>query len=93
MRRGVPILFLFAVVFTTTGPHASEIDAEALHDEHCTSCHGSEVYTRENRMIGSLPALETQVRRCETVRGLRWFDEDVTAVTNFLNERYYHFTP
>ena len=93
MRKGAPILFLLATCYSTAGVAESDVDADALHDEHCMSCHGTEVYTREDRMIQSLPALETQVRRCENVRGLRWFDDEVTAVTNFLNEHFYKFAP
>ena len=52
-----------------------------------------EVYTREDRKVTSLPSLETQVRRCDAALELRWFDEEVSGVTNLLNDRFYHFKP
>lgn len=58
---------------------------------HCTSCHGDAVYTRENRRVNSLEALQKQVRRCELSLGLKWFDDDINAVTGYLNKAYYHF--
>lgn len=67
--------------------------AETLYDENCISCHGPEVYTREDRKVTSLPGLERQVQRCELALGLKWFDEDIADVTGLINERYYHFEP
>ncbi len=66
-------------------------DAASLHQKNCVACHGSEVYTREDRMVDSLAGLETQVRRCDAALELRWFDEDIAAVTSFLNDRFYGF--
>lgn len=62
-----------------------------LHDKHCTSCHDERVYTREDRRVTSLDALTKQVQRCELSLGLKWFDEDVDDVTNYLNTTYYKF--
>jgi cytochrome c553 len=68
-------------------------NAQALMDQHCVQCHGSEVYTRKDRKVNSLDALGRQVRRCEFNLQLRWFDEDVQAVTDHLNRLYYRFKP
>ncbi len=74
-------------------PAAESTDAEALFDTHCTRCHGSEVYTRDDRRIQSLPELQVQVQRCETMLELQWFDEQITDVAQLLNSQYYHFKP
>lgn len=90
------LLHLAAVSLITAGvnTHADEaVDARALFDQNCTSCHGSEVYTRENRRINSLDALHGQVRMCEQNLGLTWFDDQVDAVAALLNREYYKFTP
>lgn len=84
---------LFSTLFSPQGLAAEDDSAQTLYDGHCVSCHGAEVYTRDDRKVGSLPALESQVQRCEAALGLRWFDEDVSAVTELLNERFYHFKP
>jgi mono/diheme cytochrome c family protein len=65
--------------------------AESLHETHCLSCHGTEVYTREERLVGSLDGLERQVQRCETALGLSWFDEDIKSVATYLNHHFYQF--
>ncbi len=62
-----------------------------LHEFNCLSCHGTEVYTRENRMIGSMDSLITQVNRCNVNLNTGWFDDEVEAVARYLNESYYKF--
>lgn len=64
---------------------------EKMHTEHCYKCHDDSVYTRDNRFVKSLDALSKQVVRCKDNLGIPWFDEDTTAVVQFLNEKYYKF--
>ncbi len=90
------LLSLALVTLITAGLNAQAdetVDANALFDKNCTSCHGSEVYTREDRRINSLDALHGQVRMCEQNLGLTWFDDQVDAVTALLNREYYNFEP
>ncbi len=87
---------LALVTFTTTGLNVQaddQVDAQALFEQNCTSCHGSEVYTREDRRVNSLDALHSQVRMCEQNLDLTWFDDQVDAVTTLLNRKYYKFEP
>lgn len=79
-----------------TGPaRAAQDDAlargEQLHDEHCLQCHGTEVYTRDDRRITSRAALAKQVRRCEQATGVQWFEDESEAVIRYLNQTFYHF--
>ncbi len=62
-----------------------------LHDANCVKCHDSSVYTREDRFVTSRDSLKTQVQRCNVNLGTQWFDEDVNAVTDYLNTNYYKF--
>jgi len=94
MRTLFPTFSLLAVLCATQGLAAEEESAQSLFDQNCVRCHETDVlFTREDRKIGSLEQLENQVRWCETNLELRWFDEDVTAVTQLLNDRFYHFKP
>jgi cytochrome c553 len=71
--------------------HAADIGhGKALQQESCMGCHDDGMYTRENRKVTSLDGLKKQVMRCEQSLGLQWFDEDVAAVTEYLNATYYH---
>lgn len=90
--RGLPLPAALFAVLASPGVLAAP-DAGALHQQHCVSCHGSEVYTRAERRVKDLPTLGTQVRMCEQNLGLKWFDDEVDAVTGLLNRDYYKFQP
>jgi hypothetical protein len=62
-----------------------------LHDENCMKCHDDSVYTRPNRFVTNEAALRKQVQRCQINLGIQWFDDDIEAVTNYLNKNYYKF--
>ncbi len=65
---------------------------EKLHNEKCTSCHRDEVYTREDRMVKTMSALENQVQNCmKGAAKAEWTEAQTTSVIDFLNERYYKF--
>jgi hypothetical protein len=81
---------LLGVGSLTAQAQTSE-NAEELYETNCLSCHGSEIYTRDGRMVTSLDGLERQVQRCETALGLRWFDEDIKEVAAYLNHHFYQF--
>jgi len=93
MSIRIPTCSLLTALCSTQCFAAEDNSAQALYDQNCIGCHGTEVYTREERKISSLPSLETQVRRCEAALELRWFDEDISSVTQLLNDRFYHFKP
>ena len=60
-------------------------------NENCTSCHGSELYTRSDRRVTSRKGLSTQVQRCQLALNLNWFDDDVENTAEYLNNEFYHF--
>ncbi len=71
---------------------AADIEnGEELHFSDCTGCHQEEVYTRANRVVGSLEHLGRQVRFCKDTVGAQWFDDDVDDVIAYLNQAYYRF--
>ena len=89
------------LAFTVAAP-AQAADAnrgKTLHDAHCTACHismtggdGSVLYTRKNRRVKTFEGLQNQVRWCETNLELKWFEEDIADVVEYLNTKYYSFT-
>jgi len=88
-----PCLVLIGMIASAQGFADDTVNAQALVEQNCTSCHGSEVYTRSDRRVDSLDALHGQVRMCEQNLGLTWFDDQVDAVTTLLNSEYYQFAP
>ncbi len=81
-----------ALALLVSGPIAAEAFAPAsYHANNCTRCHDSTVYTRENRRVGSYPALQAMVARCDANLGAQLFPEDLTALVDYLNDNYYQF--
>jgi len=55
----------------------------------CNQCHTTSVFTRTDRKVNSLEALEAQVRRCDSNLNTNWFDDEIHDVTAYLNLQYY----
>jgi hypothetical protein len=92
MPYKIQILPILLVVMTTGPLYAADTGhGKSLQQKNCMSCHDDGMYTRDNRRVSSLDGLQKQVMRCEQSLGLKWFDDDVTAVTEYLNTSYYHF--
>ncbi len=89
MRTLIPAMVL--ALASTTTVAADPANGKQLSESHCVKCHGSEVYTRENRRVTSLPGLHKQVRFCEQNLGLTWFDDQVDDTAAYLNLEYYKF--
>ncbi|MDH3526048.1 MAG: cytochrome c [Gammaproteobacteria bacterium] len=92
MNRFIRATALFPLLAATQTLQAADADTgKSLLESNCTSCHGDAVYTRENRRVTTLDGLNAQVMRCDQSLGLKWFDDDIDAVTSYLNKTYYHF--
>lgn len=65
--------------------------AQQLHQEHCLTCHQTELYQNPDSVIKTLPHLRSQVLFCSVESGAEWFDEEVDEVTDYLNTFYYLF--
>ena len=87
-------LFALTLLATPTG-HAKDSDkfdhGEKLHQSQCVQCHSDKVYTRKDRKVRTMEALDKQVQRCKENTGKLWFDTDTDAVVHFLNQQYYKF--
>ena len=74
------------------------VAGKALLQKNCISCHassfggdGSAIYTRENQLVKTSRGLKAQVRNCNTMLGLKWFEDEELHVASYLNQTYYHF--
>ena len=64
---------------------------ELLYTTHCTGCHTAQVHWRDKKLATDWAGLRKQVTRWETNTGLAWSDQDIVAVTRYLNTLYYRF--
>lgn len=89
------ILCLSLVILLTPRVHAASPGDSAagkrLHDANCTGCHGTEVYTRENRIVRSLPALKQQLDGCNHLAKKGLSPTELQNIIQYLNDQYYHF--
>lgn len=66
----------------------------SLHTEHCVGCHSAPhnaafYQSRRGGKIQSSGSLHTMVQSCANNFNLPWFDEEVSAVSIYLNQSYY----
>ena len=83
------LLGMFILMPMTTVTAA--VDADKLHTTRCMGCHDTSVYTRPDRRIQSLEALSGQINACGHGSGQPLGAEERSAITRYLNERYYRF--
>jgi cytochrome c553 len=62
-----------------------------LHAANCSGCHGTEVYTRKDRLIGSIGGLQKRVQGCNTQLNRNLSDGQLKDLVKYLNESYYKF--
>jgi hypothetical protein len=87
-----------AVVCAAALPAAAESHdpnwGASLHTEHCVGCHSAPhnaafYQSRRGGKIQSSGSLHTMVQSCANHFNLPWFDEEVSAVSIYLNQHYY----
>ena len=91
MNRFLPA-FAFIIVFTLaplSSLHAS--NGKEIYNKGCQGCHGTEVFTRPDRKVKDLAQLAGRVRQCSYAIEAKWFDEEINAVTQYLNNAFYKF--
>ncbi len=99
MTRFAPLAASLVLLLAAGGAQAADLQrGKQLHDANCIRCHasimggnGTAIYTRPDRRIDSLPALEKQVRRCKNSLGISWPDDQVQDVVAYLNKNFYKF--
>ncbi|HEY5994542.1 MAG TPA: hypothetical protein VIU46_08085 [Gallionellaceae bacterium] len=69
----------------------SDIRAELLYMTHCRACHTEQIHWRDNKLATDWSSLQAQVRRWQASAALGWSNDDITAVTRYLNDTFYHF--
>ena len=95
MKKIISFLVLGIFMSLTTNLYAADDKhhkGKDLHDNKCTNCHTDKVYSREDRMVKTMSALEHQVENCmKGAAKAEWSKPETTSVIEFLNDRYYKF--
>lgn len=83
------VLTALLISATTTPAHTA--DGKNIYMQSCSGCHGTEVFTRPDRKVKNLVELRNRVRQCSYAIESKWFDEEINAVTDYLNSAFYKF--
>jgi len=92
------ILFMNPANADTPFANGDPSIGKKMVEKNCISCHaakygadGSAIYTREDRKVNSSSQLLAQIRNCNTMLGLKWFEDEELHVARYLNQTYYKF--
>lgn len=66
---------------------------ELLYSIHCLTCHNDQVHWREKKLATDWASLQAEVRRWQQLSGLGWGEDEVEAVTRYLNDLHYRYPP
>jgi len=72
------------------GPGAID-RGQALYENHCRFCHENWAHERVTRQVRTSEELRRRVAGWALHSGLDWSEEEVAAVTDYLDRRFYHF--
>jgi mono/diheme cytochrome c family protein len=64
---------------------------QLLYENHCGSCHTSQLHIRRHRRAKSAADVRQWVRRWARELRLEWSADEVDDVAQYLNGRYYRF--
>lgn len=72
--------------------HAQNIErGRQLYENHCQKCHTVTVHARKNRAALSIDDLREIVNQWQSNQGLRWRDDEIEDVVQFLAKTRYFF--
>lgn len=87
----IRLIAALVMLLAQTPATADMENGKTLTGKNCIGCHDDSVYTRKDRRVTTLSALQNQVQRCEINLGLKWFEDDINDVVDYLNHQYYKF--
>ncbi len=85
------MLFVLCAPLADAQPVQYQSRGELLYTTHCIACHNEQVHWRDKKLARDWRGLRAEVRRWQKVSGLRWSEDDIDAVTRYLNPIYYHY--
>jgi mono/diheme cytochrome c family protein len=66
-------------------------EGKRLLEENCMECHQTDVFTRKDRKVQSLDALEEQVAGCTHMAKKEFSASETHDLIKYLNDQFYHF--
>ena len=84
------------MILLTPSAYAAELpgdsaDGKRLHDANCMGCHDTGIYTRKDRLIGSLDALQKRLSDCSHMAKKEFSAIETQNIIRYLNDQFYQF--
>ena len=92
MKRALLIsILLSTALLAQPALPADSAQGKKLHDANCVKCHSTSVYTRQDRKIKSLAALNERLVPCTHEAQVTLTDDEQKSIVQYLNEQFYKF--
>jgi mono/diheme cytochrome c family protein len=93
MKRSLFVsLWLLLIPSVYAASMSGDFDnGKRLYEANCLGCHDSSVFTRDNRIVQSLDALEEQLASCTHMAKKEFSASETRDLLKFLNDQFYHF--
>jgi hypothetical protein len=90
------ILGISLLILLMPSAYAAELPGDSaegkrLHDANCMGCHDTSIYTRKDRLIGSLDALKTRLGDCSHMANKEFSATEKQNIIKYLNDQFYQF--
>lgn len=66
-------------------------EGKRLLEANCMECHQTDVFTRKDRKVQSLDALQAQVTGCTHMATKEFSESERQDLVKYLNDEFYHF--
>ena len=89
------ILSAALLILLTPSAYAASLpgdgaEGKRLFDVHCTECHQTEIFTRNDRKVQSLDALKKQLVGCSHAAKVEFSAGEMQDLLKYLNDQFYH---
>jgi len=84
------LMLLMPSAYAASEPGDSA-NGKRLYDTNCVECHDSSVFTRKDRHVQSLDALQEQVANCTHMAKKQFSASETQDLLKYLNDQFYHF--
>jgi hypothetical protein len=89
--RGVSLWILLMTSSYAAELPGNRADGKRLHDANCMGCHDTAIYSRKDRLVRSLDALETRLGDCSHMAGKEFSAIETQNIIKYLNDEFYQF--
>ena len=89
---GVSLLILLMPSAYAAALPGDSAEGKRLHDANCMGCHDTGIYTRKDRLVGSLDALQKRLGDCSHMAKKEFSAIETQKIINkYLNDQFYQF--